>query len=125
MPPGYLFCHSNWAKRFKVLVDRYSHIIRGQFYGHTHQDHFEVMTSFIDEKPISTAFITPSLTTFSAQNPSIRIFEVDADTNIPVNILQYRLNLTKANMDRNSTLKWDLAYDFLSVRIYIYIILYL
>ncbi len=73
------------------------------------------MTSYIDEKPMATAFITPSLTTFSAQNPSIRIFEVDADTNIPVNILQYRLNLTKANMDRNATLKWDLAYDFLSV----------
>ena len=30
---------NEWSMRFNALTDRYSYIIRGQFYGHSHTDH--------------------------------------------------------------------------------------
>ena len=53
---------------------------------------------------------------FTNQNPSFRVFEVDQDTNLPVQYNQYRLNLSKVNENKtNDTLVWDVAYDILSV----------
>lgn len=34
---------NDWSMRFNAIVDRYSYIIRGQFYGHTHSDHVSFM----------------------------------------------------------------------------------
>ncbi|RYD75208.1 MAG: hypothetical protein EOP55_13905 [Sphingobacteriales bacterium] len=60
-------------------------------------------------------FVAPSMTTNSHRNPSFRVFEIDADTKLPVNYYQYRLNLTKANsQDPSEPLQWDIAYDFLT-----------
>jgi len=47
IPPGDTFCHTQWAQRFSVIVERFEHVIKGLFYGkrltnilgHTHQDH--------------------------------------------------------------------------------------
>jgi sphingomyelin phosphodiesterase len=30
---------NSWALRYNAIVDRFSYNIRGQFYGHTHNDH--------------------------------------------------------------------------------------
>lgn len=55
---------SECAKRFKALVDRFSHIIRGQFYGHTHYDEIKIMHEYFDSTKISgVMYIAPSLTT--------------------------------------------------------------
>lgn len=35
-----LSCLSDWVDRYNILIDRFSHIIRGQFFGHSHNDHF-------------------------------------------------------------------------------------
>ncbi len=53
---------------------------------------------------------------YTLLNPSFRVFEVDAETNQPINYQQYRLNLTKWNQNTTGPIEWDLAYDFLSVR---------
>ncbi len=57
-------------------IERYENIIKGQFYGHTHWDHFTV---FFNEEgaPSNVAFITPSMTTFEELNYGYRIFHVD------------------------------------------------
>lgn len=89
------------------------------------------MHSYLDNTLVGTVFITPSMTTsyillyfinihefnrYTNQNPSFRIFEIDQETNLPVNYFQYRLNLSKVNSNiSNDPLKWDLAYDMLSV----------
>jgi sphingomyelin phosphodiesterase len=110
IPSGDFYCDSRWSARYKAVVDRFAHIIRGQFFGHTHNDQFEAQTSYIDGSPIGVAFIAPSLTTFSNLNPSFRIIEIDTDTNLPVNLYQYRLNLSYWNTNITGPLQWDLAY---------------
>jgi len=115
IPPGDSTCDSDWSVRYNVLIERFSHIIRGQFFGHTHNDQLEVTKSFKDKKtPTGVVFIAPSLTTFSNLNPSFRVFEADSDTHTILNYYQYRLNLTKWNKNTTGPLSWDLAYDALS-----------
>jgi len=59
----FIFLLIEWAERYTALIDRFSHIIRGQFFGHTHLDHFESFHSYLDNSLIGTVFIAPSLTT--------------------------------------------------------------
>lgn len=87
--------------------------MKGLFYGHTHNDHIETIVSRVDGRPIRTAFIAPSGTTYSYQNPSFRIFEINGADNSIRDYDQYRLNLDKANQDGpNAVLEWDKAYTF-------------
>ena len=52
------------AKRFKALTDRFSHIIKGQFAGHTHFDEIKVMNEYFDNSKVSgIVYLAPSLTT--------------------------------------------------------------
>jgi len=113
IPPGSLNCDPQWSARFRALADRFTNIIRGQFYGHTHNDQFQIVRSFADESPVGVIYVSPSLTTYTSLYPSFRIFEVDADTNQVVDYQQYRLNLTKWNENTNGDIEWDLAYTFL------------
>lgn len=82
-----------WSENYYRIISRFSNIIKGQFYGHTHSDEFEVFfdhdqlnlaksTSELTElSPVNTAFLAPSLTTFVGANPGQ--FENDE------NILQF------------------------------------
>lgn len=115
IPPGYSSCDSEWGARFRAIIDRFQNIIRGQYYGHTHNDEFEVVRSYADDSAVGIAFIAPSFTTYPELNPSYRIFEVDTTTNFPVNYYQYRLNLSEANGDVSQNLTFDIAYNALEV----------
>ena len=61
-------CHNifvvEWSSRYRALVDRFTNIIRGQFFGHTHADQFEIVRSYADNSPVGVAFIAPSLTRY-------------------------------------------------------------
>lgn len=70
---------NDWAMRFDALTDRYSYIIRGQFYGHTHTDHVCLFFSMKnDSKLVNYCLIAPSLQ--CGKNPEYRIMEIDYDT---------------------------------------------
>ena len=107
-------CLQDWAKVYDALVDRFQYTIRGQFFGHTHTDSFQLLTSVNSAtQPTGAQFIAPSFTTYSRHNPSFRVFHIDADTMIPVDYDQYRLNLAYWNQYPNATqIEWDLAYSF-------------
>ena len=65
IPIGEGFFSSECSKRYIALMDRYNYIIRGNFYGHTHNDEFKVMTEYFNkEKVIDIQYIAPSLTTY-------------------------------------------------------------
>lgn len=114
IPPGDSTCFSAWAARYQILIERFSHVIKGQFFGHTHNDQIQISRSYTDNTAVGTVFISPSLTTFTGLNPSFRIYEVDNDTNSIVNYYQYRLNLEKWNSNTTGPIIWDLAYDVIS-----------
>jgi len=101
---------SECAKRYKALIDRFSDIIVGQFSGHTHFDEVKIINEYFTNKPQSIVFIAPSLTTHAYFNPSFRLFEIDSNSKMPIDYLQYRMNLTAANMDEINPPKWEISY---------------
>lgn len=120
IPPGDTNYMSECSKRFKAIVDRFQNIIKGQFYGHTHYDEMKLIPEYFDSNVMAgVEFVAPSLTTYSFQNPSFRIFEMDEETKIIYNYYQYRLNLTEANnLKENEEPKWNVAYDAQKVIIF-------
>lgn len=85
--------------RFNALVDRYSYIVRGQFYGHTHSDHVSFFPQMKNISNISTAplsnyyLVSPSLTTYSDRVPEYRVMDVDFDTLQVLDYSQYRYHI--------------------------------
>ena len=59
------------------ITRRYENIIRGQFFGHTHYDEFEVFHD--GERPMGVAYIAPSQTPWFDLNPAYRIYHIDGD----------------------------------------------
>uniref|UniRef100_A0A9J8A1K8 Sphingomyelin phosphodiesterase n=1 Tax=Cyprinus carpio carpio TaxID=630221 RepID=A0A9J8A1K8_CYPCA len=80
IPPG--LCLSSWSWNYYHIVNRYESTITGQFFGHTHVDEFQM---FYDEdtltRPLSVAFIAPSVTTYVNLNPDAKTQKIEPDQN--------------------------------------------
>lgn len=113
IPPAY--CMRSWSWNYYRIVNRYESTISAQFFGHTHVDEFEM---FYDEetltRPVSVAFLSPSVTTFISLNPGYRVFYIDG--NYPKSshmVLEHEtfiLNLTKANASPRKQPVWERLY---------------
>lgn len=85
-----------WALRYNAIIDRFSNTIRGQFYGHTHDDHIGVHYSSNNSSQIVNYYwVAPSLTTYDLRVPRYRILDVDYDTLQTKDFHQYRLDIRK------------------------------
>jgi len=110
IPPGDTNYMSECSKRYIAIVDRFQNIIRGQYFGHTHYDEFKLIPEYFNpNKTVGVVLTAPSLTTYSFQNPSFRIYEMDSDSKIVLDYFQYRLNLTEAN-EQEQEPEWKVAY---------------
>ncbi|XP_008063389.1 acid sphingomyelinase-like phosphodiesterase 3a [Carlito syrichta] len=120
VPVGYLpYSVSTTAVREcynEKLIDifrRHSDVIAGQFYGHTHRDSIMVLS---DRKgsPVSSLFVAPAVTPVKSvsqkqtNNPGIRLFQYDPRDYKLLDMLQFYLNLTEANLKGRSN--WLLEY---------------
>uniref|UniRef100_A0A6P7FSC4 Sphingomyelin phosphodiesterase 1-like n=1 Tax=Diabrotica virgifera virgifera TaxID=50390 RepID=A0A6P7FSC4_DIAVI len=72
-------CIEPWEISYNKIVQRYAHIIKGQFVGHTHTDELKIFYDK-DKKPINMAFNGASLTSYVQYNPNYKILHVDPDT---------------------------------------------
>ena len=128
IPPGDVFTLGEWTIRYRALINRFTNIIRGQFFGHTHYDEFKNVKSYRkDEISAGTVWAAPSFTTFPRKQPALRVWEVDADTFHLWDYEQHRSYLDRANLaasrliergnytqeEIKSTGKWEIAYKFL------------
>ncbi|XP_043928971.1 sphingomyelin phosphodiesterase [Protopterus annectens] len=112
IPPG--VCIKSWSWNYYHIVNRYESTIAGQFFGHTHYDEFQM---FYDEetltRPVSVAFICPSVTTYINLNPGYRVYDIDGDypesSHMVLDYETHILNLTEANRPGGSP-KWTLLY---------------
>jgi len=110
IPPGDTTYMSECSRRYNAIVDRFQNIIRGQFFGHTHYDEFKVINEYFNNnKTVGVILTAPSLTTYSYQNPSFRVYEMDSDTKMLIDYNQYRLNLTEANAQEGEP-EWKVSY---------------
>ena len=113
IPPGKNDCLQIWSENYYRIVSRFNQTIRGQFYGHTHSDEFQLFfdhdqlnlaksTAELTElTPVGVAYLAPSITTFVGANPGYRIYEVDSSTFEVVNYHNYFLDLPDANAKTN------------------------
>lgn len=92
VPPASDICMSLWSKHYQVLIRRYANIIRGQFFGHTHNDEFRISRAQ-DGTAIGIQFFAPSLDPLYYHNPSFRIYTADYLSKSMINYKQYRMDL--------------------------------
>ncbi|CAF4760111.1 unnamed protein product [Rotaria sp. Silwood1] len=107
-------CLASFGWNFYKIVNRYENTIAGQFYGHTHYDEFLMFYDEEDQKrPVSMAYMGPSLTTSSYLNPGYRIYSIDGEyPGSSYWVLDHRtviMNLTASNI-YNKTIFID-EYD--------------
>lgn len=104
-------------------MNRFESTITGQFFGHTHQDEFQLFYETLNttakgeqSRPTSVAYIGPSVTTFGNVNPGYRIYTIDGDhEESTYNVLDfetYYMDLTEANRYRDSKpLQYKMSYS--------------
>lgn len=110
IPPGVGNCLITYSRKLHQIVDRYEDTILAQFYGHTHMDHFEVFYDYANNsRPISIAYIAPSVTTYQRLNPGYRVYDIDAQSKYVVDHQTYIFNLTEANA--SNVTNWQLEYS--------------
>merc|ERR1711916_62217 len=95
---------------FIPLLQRYNATIAGQFFGHTHQDSFEIVYGDYSggkrTDPIGVSFIAPAVTSFTDIRSSYRVYKQDGG--VLQDYDQYRLDLDACNANGGHP-KWDLA----------------
>ncbi|XP_057595047.1 acid sphingomyelinase-like phosphodiesterase 3a isoform X2 [Hippopotamus amphibius kiboko] len=108
VPVGYLPSSSSitaireyYNERLIDIFRKYSSIIAGQFYGHTHRDSIMVLS---DKK-------VKSVSEKQTNNPGVRLFQYDPRDYKLLDMLQYYLNLTDANLKGESN--WKLEYNLI------------
>jgi len=116
IPAGDTYCLKGWSKNFYDIINRFESTIAAQFYGHTHQDHFQVYYENSDSngRPSHFNWITPSITTGNWNSPAYRIYTIDGNyTGSTWTVLDaetFTTNLTDANAN-NREPQWQLEYD--------------
>ena len=108
-------CMLSWSVNYYRIVNRYESTIAGQFFGHTHNDEFELFYDLSDRKrAVSIAYLAGSVTTFTGLNPAYRIYTVDGSyDDASWQVLDhetYIMNLTDANLNVNREPVWQLEY---------------
>jgi sphingomyelin phosphodiesterase len=111
IPPGDSNYLSQCSRRYNALIDRFSYLIRGQFFGHTHYDEFRLVHEYFNSSNVAgLIFTAPSVTTYSNRNPSYRVYDVKMSNNQPIDYTQKFLNITKANLEPNQNPVWEVQY---------------
>ena len=91
-----------WSENYYRIVNRYESTIVGQFFGHTHNDEFEIFYDLEDtSRAVSVAYLVGSVTPYSNLNPGYRIYTMDGFySNTSWQVLDhdnYLMNLTESN----------------------------
>jgi sphingomyelin phosphodiesterase len=94
------------------IIQRFDATIAAVFYGHTHQDEFEIAYSTPAAPTFSTAnmvsYIAPALTPTSG-NPTFRVYSVDPVTFAVLDYTVYYANLTSPTYQSGPT--WEKLYS--------------
>ncbi|KAF9269660.1 sphingomyelin phosphodiesterase [Marasmius fiardii PR-910] len=112
MPPGIPDTFDDQSNYYDQVVQRYKNTIAGQFFGHTHQDEFEVAYSDYQKRTKDTAtgvaWIGPALTPRSG-NPAFKVYDIDPDTYEVMDARVYSADLD--DPDFQTKPNWRLIYS--------------
>ncbi|XP_012271398.1 sphingomyelin phosphodiesterase-like [Orussus abietinus] len=113
IPPGDESCYITWSREYRRIVNRFAHIITGQFNGHTHNDELRIFYDLENNtKPVNVAWNGGSLTTYPSLNPNYKTYDVNANTFEIEDIHTWIYNLTLANENPTQRPQWFESYSF-------------
>lgn len=71
-------------------------------FGHSHADQFKLSMSYSEPvKPVGVLTVCGSITTWTGSNPSFCVYEVDAETMLPIERTTMAFDIDKANTQRS------------------------
>ncbi|XP_032682117.1 sphingomyelin phosphodiesterase 1-like [Odontomachus brunneus] len=113
VPPTDQDCQATWKREFHKIMNRFGHIIKAQFNGHTHNDELELIYSSDENKKIiNVAWNGGSVTTFTELNPNYKIYNVDSENYVVKDYENWIYNVTLANDNVNERPQWYKSYSF-------------
>lgn len=81
IPPNSDGCFKPWITEYILIVNRFAHIISGQFNGHSHFDEFSIFyTTDNPSKALNVAWNGGSGTSFVGLNSNYRVYYVDGES---------------------------------------------
>ncbi|XP_011690160.1 PREDICTED: sphingomyelin phosphodiesterase-like [Wasmannia auropunctata] len=112
IPPDHDDCNTAWKREYIKIVNRFAHIIRAQFNGHTHNDEVQLIYSSDDDKINSVAWNGGSATTFQNLNSNYKVYTVDSQNYAVEDFENWIYNLTLANATPDQRPTWYKSYSF-------------
>lgn len=104
-------CLKTWKREYIKIINRYSHIIKAEFNGHTHNDEVAI---FYDSNSVAQniAWNGGSITGYSKLNPNYKVYNVNG-SNYAVNDYQnWMYDIGSANENANERPTWFKSYSF-------------
>lgn len=99
-----------WSNQYNRIIDRFSHTIAAQFFGHTHFDEFEIFYSRVDpKKAINIGYLGPSITQHKGINPAYRIYTADGKWETPLGLFHCKPHILLGNYPESTHLILDHA----------------
>ncbi|EGI64819.1 Sphingomyelin phosphodiesterase [Acromyrmex echinatior] len=113
LPPGNTDCQTTWKREYVKIVNRFAHIIRAQFNGHTHKDELQLIYGSDDNSKISNvAWNGGSVTTYQNVNPNYKFYTIDSKNYEVKDFENWIYNLTLANINSDQRPLWYKSYSF-------------
>lgn len=100
--PGY-------SKRLLEILEEYEDVVQTVISGHIHTDSTRILTNATTGNCFGYQLASPSLTTFTYLNPSIRKFVYDRDSGKILDVVTYNFDLDRANAEGKIT--WFQSYS--------------
>lgn len=112
VPPGHQDCQTTWRREYIKVLNRFAHVIRAQFNGHTHNDEVKLIYGIDDNEPHNVAWNGGSATTFSNLNSNYKLYTVDSENYAVKDYENWIYNLTEANANPDQRPSWYKSYSF-------------
>ncbi|EZA53027.1 hypothetical protein DMN91_002938 [Ooceraea biroi] len=112
IPPDNEHCQSTWKREYIKVINRFAHVIRAQFNGHTHNDELQLVYSNNITKIVNIAWNGGSLTAYNNLNPNYKLYTVNSNNYAVKDLENWMYNLTLANEHVTQRPLWYKSYSF-------------
>ncbi|KAG4074682.1 hypothetical protein HA402_004553 [Bradysia odoriphaga] len=113
IPPNFDGCYKPWVTEYISIVNRFAHIISGQFYGHSHLDEFSIFyTPESPSKALNVAWVGGASGNAFGLNSNYRVYYVDGESYEVLDHETWIFNVTEANQSPDNPPKWFKEYSF-------------
>ena len=100
-----------YSRFYNEIIEEFGDIIVLNLFGHSHYDELRVVTKGDDGKtPLSTIYLTSSMTSWEKQNPSLRFFNY-SDTTFEIESYHHYYADIGTQPTDGSELQWKFLYE--------------